>query len=93
MKNDNEKLVENLLKVVAIDEMEKSNLKIKIYNAKIEYYGTLLDNLEKHKPFKFQKKKLNDFNKKQEEYLSKMNEIYSKMGEEVDDVIKISELL
>lgn len=86
-KNDN-KLLENLLKVATIDEIEKSNLRIELYNIKISYYEKLLENLKSKKPFKFQKRKIDNYTKQQNKYIAEINILHSKIDEEVDLIMK-----
>ena len=65
--NDNE-LFEKLFELNIKYAIEDSNINMKMIDNRIKFYQTLINHLEDNKPFFFQKKKLIEYNDKEEEY-------------------------
>ena len=79
------KLIDYCLKL-GIDDSE---LLIQYYGSGIEYYRTLIKDLEKNKPLFFQKKKMNDYETKLKEYNDELSKLYSKMQEEINMITEM----
>ncbi len=67
--------------------LQCSHLYLKLLSKQITFYENQINHLKEHKPFFFQKRKLQKHNNKIKEYEDKINVIYDKMGEEIDFII------
>ena len=68
---------------------ELSVITINYYGRGIEYYKKLIKDLEEHKPFSFQKRKMIEYNNKLKEYNNELSKLYSKMEDEIKLITKI----
>ena len=74
MRKDNEmiKLIDLQLQHIDNNSMKM----LEFYREDINFYNMLIDNLKANKPYFWQKKKLNEYNRQLDKYNSKINEIY-----------------
>ena len=72
--------------------IEDSNLIIKYYNDKLNYYEKLIEMEEKNKPLFFQKKKLMEYNTRLSEYKKIIEDTKNKLNKEIDLVIKLKSI-
>ena len=70
-------------------EVENSNLKLKILYLELKYYNEELMYIEKHKPFKFQKNKLWNFENKKSEIKKHIENCNKNIQNEYEWVSKI----
>ena len=86
---DENKLLESLLKLNVKYAMEDSNINLRLYGIKLQYYQNLLNQLENNKPLFFQKRKLINYENKIVEYNNKIDELSNKMEEEFNLLVNI----
>ena len=79
---DENKVLESLIKLNIKYAIEDSNINLRLYGIKLQYYQNLLNQLENNKPLFFQKRKLIDYENKRVEYNRKIDELSTKMEEE-----------
>lgn len=90
--SDNE-LTKKLIDLYLLHSIEESNFYISFLGNQLKIYQTHLEYLEDTKPYFFQKKKLEEHNKKIKECKDKINYIYSKMNEEINEIENTHKIL
>ena len=90
MLKDKDKLIEQLLELNIKKSIKDSNTNIRLLDNRIKFYQTLLNNLENNKPLFFQKKRLIEYENKQNECNTKINELYIKVEEELKLIEKMT---
>lgn len=84
---------DKLLDLNLIDNIKKSNLHIEYLNTKIKFYENQIQMLKENKPPVFQKKELQDYYKKKEQYKQKIKQLYNEINEEFISIAKLYENL
>lgn len=92
-KNDDNELADKVIDLCLYHSIKESNLHIKFLGNQAEFYKTHLKHLKDTKPLFFQKKKLEEHNKKIEECENKIRNIYLKMSEEVEEIEKTQKMI
>lgn len=82
-KIDNE-LVDKIIKLQMTHCVKESELYLKFISNQINFYEQQLRILRRSKPFKFQKKKLKEYNDEILKYETKIMDSYRKYEEELD---------
>ena len=88
---DENKVLESLIKLNIKYAIEDSNINLRLYGIKLQYYQNLLNQLENNKPLFFQKRKLIDYENKRVEYSSKIEELSTKMEEEFNLLVNLEQ--
>ena len=87
--SDDEKLSNKLIDLFLWYQIEDSHQQLRLIDMQIKACQMELHFLEDSKPFWFQKKKLEEHNKKIEEYEQIITNAYLQMNEEVDTILKM----
>ena len=88
---DENKVSESLIKLNIKYAIEDSNINLRLYGIKLQYYQNLLNQLENNKPLFFQKRKLIDYENKRVEYNRKIDELSTKMEEEFNLLVNLEQ--
>ncbi len=80
---NNKDLINKVIDLSLLMSDEISISTINYYGRGIEYYKKLIKDLEEHKPFSFQKRKMIKYNNKLKEYNNELSKLYSKMEDEI----------
>ncbi len=88
---DENKVLESLIKLNIKYAIEDSNINLRLYGIKLQYYQNLLNQLENNKPLFFQKRKLIDYENKRVEYNRKIDELSTKMEEEFNLLVNLEQ--
>lgn len=89
MSKGDKELVNKIIDLFTIHQIQESNLYLKVLDNQIKFYQNERNFLEDTKPFFFQKKKLEEYNKKIDTCEQKIFELYKKMNEEVEFIIEM----
>ena len=92
-KNDEKELCEKLIDLLIIYQIEDSYRLIELISHRIKFYDIYIQHLFATKPFFFQKKKMEQFNKDLESLENKKMDLYKQIGEEVDMIAKLHKSL
>lgn len=94
LKSNNENdLVYEIINIYLEECINESQLYLKILDNQVKFYQEQLQFLKIHKPFFFQKKKIEIYNCKVEEYEKKIKNVYLKMNDEVNEMLKIEQAI
>lgn len=88
-KNKDNELLNKVIDLCLIYGIKDSELYLKVLDNKIKFYQSQIRFLEDTKPLFFQKKKLEEHNKKIEAYEQIITDAYIQMNEEVDMILKM----
>lgn len=89
MSKGDKELVNKIIDLFTIHQIQESNLYLKMLDNQIKVQQNHIKYLEDTKPFFFQKKKLEKYNKEIEKCEQKIYETYKKMNEEVDFIFEM----
>lgn len=92
-KNKDNELLNKVIDLCLIYGIKDSELYLKVLDNKIKFYQSQIRFLEDTKPLFFQKNKLEEHNKKIEEYEQIITNAYLQMNEEVDMIFKMQNSL
>lgn len=92
-KNNDNELVTKVIDLYLYNNIEESNLYIKLLGNQAKLYQTHLQYLEDTKPLFFQRKKLEEHNKKIEECEEKIRDVYLKMEQEINEIEKTQKVI
>ena len=81
---NNDELFKSLLELNIKFAIENSNIKLNMINNKIDFYQTLINQLNENRPLFFQRKKLINYNNKFNEYYEKINNLYIELNKEIN---------
>ena len=84
-----EKFLDKFIELNLLYSLENSKLRIEYLENKIHFYQKKRHSLENNKPFNFQRKKLCEYTKKQEEYSQIIYQCYQEISKEIDVIIKL----
>lgn len=88
---NNDELFKSLLELNIKFAIENSNIKLNMINNKIDFYQTLINQLNENRPLFFQRKKLINYNNKFNEYYEKINNLYIELNKEINLLEKLYE--
>ena len=88
---NNDELFKSLLELNIKFAIENSNIKLNRINNKIDFYQTLINQLNENRPLFFQRKKLINYNNKFNEYYEKINNLYIELNKEINLLEKLYE--
>lgn len=86
---NNDELFKSLLELNIKFAIENSNIKLNMINNKIDFYQTLINQLNENRPLFFQRKKLINYNNKFNEYYEKINNLYIELNKEINLLEKL----
>ncbi len=89
MTKGNKDLANKIIDICLYNEIEETNLYLKVLDNQIKFYQNEINLLEESKPVFFLKKKLQEHNKKIEEYEQKIYDTYKEINEEVNYILEI----
>lgn len=89
MSKEDKELLNKVIDLCMVYGIKESQLYLKFLDNQVKTYQNHRNFLEDTKPFFFQKKKLEEHNKKIEICEQKILETYKKMNEEVDFIIEM----
>lgn len=87
--NYNTEPTETLISIMTSQEINASELFLKYYTNKVNFYSNELKSLKESKPFFFQKKKLEKYNNKVKEYENIIDQSYKNIELELDYIDKL----
>ena len=88
---NNDELFKSLLELNIKFAIENSNIKLNMINNKIDFYQTLINQLNENRPLFFQRKKLINYNNKFNEYYEKINNLHIELNKEINLLEKLYE--
>lgn len=91
--NENNELLNKIIDLNLMYGIKDSELYLKFLDNQIKFYQTEIDILQNTKPFFFQKRKLEEHNKKIERYEQEISNVYKKMNEEAELIIEMQKSL
>lgn len=92
MDKDDNSIIKDLIKFQLNHEIEDSESTIRLLNHKVEFYNHRIEMLEQDKPFFFQKKKLEKYNKELEECKNTVKEALILIEQEMDFIFRATSI-